>query len=243
MANRYLPPKVIKELYAKSGNICAFPGCSCKLFFNDANLSEICHIQGLNPDSARYNSNLSSTEVNCIENLILLCPTHHSLVDQQPLEYTVERLKEMKNTHEEWVVQQLHNYNNSWESFSIELQKIFQECQFDIIFLEQNFCAPFPDIFFDYVEIGYTKIRNLLNSECVLSIPSYIREDLYSFTELMDYTLTGVAFGCFSNQSGYAIPHYVDEEAIEAIRENMKQIQEIYVKYRFKFSLSCPERT
>ena len=103
MANRSLQSKVIKELYARSGNMCAFPGCFCKLFFNGMNISEICHIQGLNPNSARHNSSLSDTEVNSIENLILLCPTHHSLVDQKPSKYTVECLKEMKATHEEWV--------------------------------------------------------------------------------------------------------------------------------------------
>lgn len=239
MANRSLQSKVIKELYARSGNTCAFPGCSCKLFFNGTNISEICHIQGLNPNSARHNSSLSDTEVNSIENLILLCSTHHSLVDQKPSKYTVECLTEMKATHEEWVAQRLHNGNNSQEAFYTELQKIFQESQFDMIFLEQNFCTPFQDCFFESVEMGYAKIRDLLNSDCALSISSHIKKDLYSFTQLIEYTITGVAMGCFSNGAGYAIPRYHKQDE-EAIRENMEQIRQIYVKYRFDKVLREP---
>ena len=230
MGNRYLKSKVIKNLYAKSGNICAFPGCSCKLFFDETNLSEICHIQGLNPTSARYNPNLSDDEANSIENMILLCPTHHKLVDQQPLVYSVERLKEMKTLHEKWVEQQLYNEQ---KDFYTELQKIFQKFQFDRILLEGDFCAPFPESYLDAVEEGYLKIRDLLNIECARNIPSPIKVELYSFTRLLEYTITVVSMKCSPNKSGgYAIPHYYKQDE-EAIRANIKQIQKIYVKYRF----------
>lgn len=232
MGNRYLKPNVIKKLYAKSGNICAFPECSCELFFDEANLSEICHIQGLNPNSARYNPKLSDDEANSIENLILLCQTHHSLVDQKPLEYTVECLKEMKAKHEAWVAQQLHNCNNGQKDFYIKLQKIFQESRFDMIFLEQNFCTSFPDWYFDAVEEGYLKIRDLLNNECALNIPAKTRKELYSFTQAAEYIITGVAIGCHSNEAGYAIPRYSEQDE-DTIRELTEQIQKIYVKYRF----------
>ncbi len=236
MGNRYLQPKVLKELYAKSGNICAFPGCSCELLFDKINLSEICHIQGLNPDSARHNPKLSDTEANCIENLILLCPTHHSLVDQNPSEYTVEYLKEMKDSHESWVAQQLHSQNKNQKNFYTELQKIFQECRFDMIFLEQSFNAPFSDQYFEYVEEGYCRIRDLLNDECTLNISAEIRKDLYSFTQLVEYTITGVAMGCYSNGSGFATPRYHTKDA-KAISENIKILQKKYIEYRFNYDV------
>lgn len=45
--------------------------------------------------------------------------------------------------------------------------------------------------------------------------------------------------GCFSNGAGYAIPRYHKQDE-EAIRENMEQIRQIYVKYRFDKVLREP---
>lgn len=92
-----------RRLYANSGNICAMYGCNNELIYeNTANLSEICHIEAVNEDGARYNPNLSNEEVNSYDNLILLCPTCHKKVDSKQNEtfYTVEYLKRMKADHE-----------------------------------------------------------------------------------------------------------------------------------------------
>jgi hypothetical protein len=45
--------------------------------------------------------------VNGFKNLLLLCPTHHDLIDEQAEAYTVERLIGVKETHERWVREQL----------------------------------------------------------------------------------------------------------------------------------------
>ncbi|RKX47903.1 MAG: HNH endonuclease, partial [Thermotoga sp.] len=70
-------------------------------------IAEMAHIAGLNPDSARYNPDMTDEERNSIENLILLCPTCHTTIDRDPQKYTVSRLKEIKKDHEEWVNEQL----------------------------------------------------------------------------------------------------------------------------------------
>lgn len=101
--DRYISSKVIKELYEKSGNKCAFPNCRCELFYDETNMGEICHIEGLKPESVRYNPALSDNQRNSIENLILLCPSHHKLIDSQNSKYTVEQLKQMKASHEDWI--------------------------------------------------------------------------------------------------------------------------------------------
>jgi len=44
---------------------------------------------------------------NTYRNLILLCRNHHKVIDAQEREYTVEKLHQMKDTHEAWVRQQL----------------------------------------------------------------------------------------------------------------------------------------
>ena len=42
-------------------------------------------------------------DIDDAENLILLCGIHHKMVDDQSSTYTVESLRDIKNTHEAWV--------------------------------------------------------------------------------------------------------------------------------------------
>ena len=93
-------------LYANSGNVCAMYGCTNPLIHaNTSNISEICHIEAVNEDGARYNDKLSEEYVNSYDNLVLLCPTCHSIVDSKLNEsfYTVSYLSEMKKFHEQQV--------------------------------------------------------------------------------------------------------------------------------------------
>ena len=106
-SNRTYSDKTIKELYARSGNKCAFQTCNENLFIeNNVNVSAICHINGLNKGSARYCSEMSVNELNDIENLILLCQNHHKVVDSDPKKYSVDVLLQMKKAQEK------HNIHN-----------------------------------------------------------------------------------------------------------------------------------
>lgn len=147
MSKRYLKTAVIKELYAKSGNRCSFPGCDCELFVEGNNVSEICHIQGLEKGSARFNPKLSENVANSLDNLILLCAIHHKIIDQSPSKYTVEELKRMKKKHEKRIAK----YNKP-KKFYRKLRKIFLNREFDIILLGHDFSAIFPKQYFDAME-------------------------------------------------------------------------------------------
>lgn len=95
-----------RMLYARSGNMCAMYGCNNVLINeNTSNISEICHIEAVNDDGVRYNDNLTDEEVNSYDNLVLLCPRCHAIVDNKANEsiYTVEYLKEMKRIHEQQI--------------------------------------------------------------------------------------------------------------------------------------------
>lgn len=61
------------------------------------------HIEGENPGAARYNANMTDEERNNYQNLILLCPTHHTIIDKDESEYTVGKLKQIKKDHEKWI--------------------------------------------------------------------------------------------------------------------------------------------
>jgi hypothetical protein len=101
--------KTVKKLYALSGNRCAFPDCKESFFSpdndNDINRSNICHIEAALPGGERYNQDSSPEYRNSYENLILLCPNHHTATNDVQ-KYTVEELRKMKKSHEDKVMKE-----------------------------------------------------------------------------------------------------------------------------------------
>jgi hypothetical protein len=100
-----------KILCAASGNRCAMPDCRNVLIVpgnerDDASfVAEIAHIKGEKPNSARYDADQTDTERNSHSNLILVCPSCHKKIDDQPNTYTVKKLLEIKTSHEKWITE------------------------------------------------------------------------------------------------------------------------------------------
>ena len=90
----------IKLLFARSGNRCAFPKCRAPMAINNTLTGEVCHIKGVRPGSARHDPGQLDVERHVYANLILMCPTHHTVIDDDEEAYTVERLRKIKATHE-----------------------------------------------------------------------------------------------------------------------------------------------
>jgi hypothetical protein len=90
----------VKRLFAVCGNRCAFPKCNAPMAVADTLVGEICHIKGKRPGAARYDATQPTTDLNGYDNLILLCSTHHKVVDDDEQAYTVARLQTMKAEHE-----------------------------------------------------------------------------------------------------------------------------------------------
>ena len=93
-----------KILFAKSGNVCAFPNCDAPIIVDVGDdskpIAEMAHIIAYSDDGPRSNPNLPVEERNRASNLILLCPTHHALVDKFEYQFNVHVLQEMKLQHE-----------------------------------------------------------------------------------------------------------------------------------------------
>lgn len=89
--------KTVKHLWASSANRCCHPGCAAEMV-TDAGLvvGEICHITANRPKGPRYDPALTDEERNAFPNLILFCPTHHKIVDKDPVTYTRELLRDLK---------------------------------------------------------------------------------------------------------------------------------------------------
>ncbi len=101
-----LSTKARKILWGRSGNVCAFPGCPQHLAYSSANqpdtivIGEECHIYARAADGPRGVLQNADVEVDSHLNVILLCPTHHRIIDSQPDVFTVTALRDMKASHE-----------------------------------------------------------------------------------------------------------------------------------------------
>lgn len=51
-------------------------------------IGQICHIEGEKEMSSRFNSNMTEEQRRSFDNLILLCPTHHTIIDRDPEYFT-----------------------------------------------------------------------------------------------------------------------------------------------------------
>jgi hypothetical protein len=110
-----LSPKldVIRALFAKSGNRCAFPGCTAGLI-NERNqfIAQVCHIEAAEEGGERYNPHQTDEERRSYANLMLLCYPHHVETDDVSA-YPVDRLKQIKAVHESTFGQKIFKIDES----------------------------------------------------------------------------------------------------------------------------------
>jgi hypothetical protein len=67
---------------------------------NETLTGEVCHIKGTRPGSARFDAGQTDVERHAYKNLILMCPNHHTVIDDDEEAYTVDRLCKIKALHE-----------------------------------------------------------------------------------------------------------------------------------------------
>jgi hypothetical protein len=70
---------------------------------------------------------LNEAERDHYTNLILLCRKHHKIIDDQPNYYTVERLREIKQQHEERVHLMLHGTDKNKERDDLVYASVIDE--------------------------------------------------------------------------------------------------------------------
>lgn len=93
-------PDTLRELYLKSGNQCAFPGCNELIIDkNGVFIGEVCHIEAAKTGGERFNEEQSNDDRRKFSNLMLMCHKHHKVTDDVE-KYTVDVLKKMKEEHE-----------------------------------------------------------------------------------------------------------------------------------------------
>ena len=99
--------KTRKRLWAKSGNRCAVS--KVELIYaptgdkDDSIIGEECHIFGQSPGGPRYDPTLQEDQLDSYDNLILLSRNYHKIVDDNENYYTPDKLRQIKQAHEQWV--------------------------------------------------------------------------------------------------------------------------------------------
>jgi hypothetical protein len=101
-----------KILWARAAGRCSMEDCRMALTLDPqgaaaATVGEMAHIVGKGKGSARSESLLTEDERDSYANLVLMCPTHHTLIDTDEERYPVEILHQIKTTHELWVTESL----------------------------------------------------------------------------------------------------------------------------------------
>lgn len=114
----------IKKLYGLSAGKCNI--CKIGLFEDAVHIGQMAHVIAKSPGGARGDE-LNSNN-NSYDNLILLCANDHIRVDNDPVTYTVEKLKSIKNEHEQFIAN-----STDFSPFSLARRKS------DITFLNAYF--------------------------------------------------------------------------------------------------------
>jgi hypothetical protein len=136
-------PTTRRQLFLLSRNECAFPGCSQKMIDEYGHyIGKICHIEAANVGGERFNSNQNNEDRRQIQNLILMCGTHHDVTDNVN-RYPVSVMKNIKSDHESVALND-HNQSRIAENFldislsnSIEYPKNLE--MLDLSYCEQEF--------------------------------------------------------------------------------------------------------
>lgn len=100
--------RVKRQLWASSAGICQNPDCRDGLFifFADGaitNIDELAHVIAKKLDGPRGNDEIPPNERDEFENIIVLCPSCHTLIDKAPQQFPPELLLKWKRTHQEIV--------------------------------------------------------------------------------------------------------------------------------------------
>lgn len=112
--------KVLRELYMKSGNQCAFPGCYEPIIDENGNyIGQLCHIEAAEEKGERFNPNMTDEERRSYDNLMLMCYKHH-IETNDVNRYPVSELKIMKRQHEDKFSNIINNMLNSIVDYGYE---------------------------------------------------------------------------------------------------------------------------
>lgn len=158
--------KTRKMLWGRSGNSCAW--CKIELIVEGTSESDPtivgqeCHIRSEKLGGPRHDPAFPFESVDSYDNLLLLCPTHHRIVDDQQDKYTVNDLINMKREHEAWVEEKRKADDGpSDKEILRQLVTCFQRPAFTTPFQQESSLPDFKKAITDTIEAINTGVYRL----------------------------------------------------------------------------------
>ena len=107
---RRIPDLTRLLLFVRAGGRCEFDGCPRYLMehpvtLTEGNFAQVAHIVAFRTDGPRGRVRSRPRNIHSFQNLMLLCPQCHKLIDDHPNDYTRRALSEYKRHHEKWIKQ------------------------------------------------------------------------------------------------------------------------------------------
>lgn len=180
-----IPNLIVKILYAKSGNRCAYPGCDEKLVYDEVNQSEMAHIISGQENGPRHIPGYNNGNYDIEENILVLCKKHHKKVDYQIEDFPIQKLREMKYAHENYIEGLLGALNDS-NYFKNSFLQICQRYQIYNNIKQHDFSAPFPSQIVDNMEFCALDSKSLFNYENLMRVNRQLINDIREFVEILE---------------------------------------------------------
>lgn len=206
-----LAPKtdVLRALFARSGNQCAFPGCTQSLI-NDKNkfIAQVCHIEAASEGGERFNPEGNDEHRRSYENLLILCYPHHIETDDVE-EYPANRLQQIKRDHEQLFLKSDFKIDESeLTKLSYEMEKYWSDIdrlnKLDHIFADSGLAMDVngENSFFEVIVSAYDAVNGI---ESLLELFHKSDEELKADFEAL-LVKKGVSPELFSDIPYYANP-------------------------------------
>jgi hypothetical protein len=165
-----LAPKtdVVRALFARSGNQCAFPGCTQALI-NEKNkfIAQVCHIEAASKGGERYNPVGNDEHRRSYENLVVFCYPHHIETDDVD-GYSVARLLEIKREHEKMFLKSDFKLDEAeLYKISYEMEKYWSDIdrlnKLDHVFADSGLAMDVKggSSFFDVIASAYDALNGI----------------------------------------------------------------------------------
>lgn len=110
---RNIPRDTILRLIGAAAGHCEKPSCPTGFLWHElvdgtaVRLAEVAHIVAASSSGPRGDSGFTGPQLVLFENLLLLCPNCHTIVDRAPAHFPLEMLREWKAEHEGRIAEML----------------------------------------------------------------------------------------------------------------------------------------
>jgi len=168
--------RVVRTLWTRARNQCAFPSCPQTLTEDavDATTGEAfvtvvgeqAHIRSSKSGGPRHDPSYPKDKLDGYENLILLCPTHHKMIDDENgAGHSVEDLEKMRRDHE-------RQQDRLEHVDKVVMAYVSERCEFDdkVLFEQVDLNGPSVDSMF--VDVPFSQS----GQQCRSDHPRFSRE-------------------------------------------------------------------